>query len=593
MNTSTSTTKAFWFALGRMACFSAREYAVALLPQVFRLGLTFVPGLLMRDLFNRLSQDAALDWNLLTLIAAVVGIALARVVALIGAVGLESAAALRSGALIRTNLFEQLLTRADATTLPLGSGELVNRIRTDGRMLPLVMVRAELVFGSLVTGLVALVAMFSINATYAWVALLPVGVCVLAVNLINRLRDPILRDERAADGQVSAFLGEAFAAVQAIQMAGAESRATRHLRQLNATRQHAAIRSRVVEAWVWMFIDGFEQVGAALVLLLAATELRLGHFTIGDYALFTYAAPAVISSAFYVGALISDYKNARVAFDRMAAVVESDPAEALAREQPVLFGLGRGSAPSPEPDPAAVQNHHAPLRTLAAHGLTKRYPSTGRGIESAQVHIRAGTLTVITGRIGAGKTTLLRALFGLIPVDAGEVLWNGECLSSAMPTRVAYTPQTPHLFSETLQENIELGEPLVDGQRLGAALRMAVLDADVAHLEHGLQTVVGPRGVKLSGGQLARAAAARALVRRPDLLVFDDLSSALDVETEWHLWAGLVAEKQTIVAVSNRRATLQLADHIIMMADGRVVAQGPLDAVLTGSAAFREIWEAH
>ncbi len=141
--------------------------------------------------------------------------------------------------------------------------------------------------------------------------------------------------------------------------------------------------------------------------------------------------------------------------------------------------------------------------------------------------------------MGSGKTTLVRTLLGLLPKDSGTVLWNGREVEDSgahfVPPRCAYTPQVPQLFSTTLRENILLGLP-EDTFDLSGALYQAVLERDVVEMSSGLNTLVGPRGVRLSGGQGRRTAAARMFIRKPELLVFDDLSSALDVETEQILW---------------------------------------------------------
>ena len=193
--------------------------------------------------------------------------------------------------------------------------------------------------------------------------------------------------------------------------------------------------------------------------------------------------------------------------------------------------------------------------------------------------LERGSFTVVTGRIGAGKTTLLHAVLGLLPA-AGQVRWNGRVLDQPgtflVPPRCAFAPQVPRLFSEPLRDNLLLGRPEHPGA-VSEALEAAGLDDDVAGFERGLDTLVGPRGVKLSGGQVQRAAAARMFLGQAELLVFDDLSSALDAATEAELRARLFSRRDdvTCLVVSHSTAALARADQVLTLDDGRLVAPAP------------------
>ena len=158
--------------------------------------------------------------------------------------------------------------------------------------------------------------------------------------------------------------------------------------------------------------------------------------------------------------------------------------------------------------------------------------------------------------------------------------------------RIGYTPESPSLFSETLSENILLGFS-GESHSIDAAVRAATLDKDIKTLEQGLDTLVGSRGVKLSGGQVLRTAAARMFVRGAELNLIDDISSGLDIDTQGVFWQRFFDRKLTGIVVTHRRETLELADHILLMEEGRVAAQGTLHWLLQNSAAMSEVWASY
>jgi ATP-binding cassette subfamily B protein len=491
-------------------------------------------------------------------------------------------------AILRTNMLTGIM-QWPGRNLPASPGEAMTRFREDVDEVVEYVESWVDFWGKLAYAIIAVVIMLKINVWITIVAVLPLLIVTLLNNLSGNKARHYSRLNREATGRITGFIAEIFGAVQAIKLGQAESHVLARFLKLNDARRQAALRDNLFKQWMRSLNNHVLSISTGIILMMCAAEMQAGRFTVGDFALFTMYVGSFASSISLFGYMVFQHKRLKVAIDRMRVLFRPGQEDTIVEHNTIHLD------DSPPDVPVFDRSKAERLQRLEVNGLTYQYPNSCSGIADVSFCLERGKFLVITGRIGSGKSTLMRTLLGLLPKTEGKILWNGKTVADPatflVPPRTAYTPQVPRLFSDPLRENITQGSN-ASPDSLVHAVRLAVMEQDIRQLEHGLETMVGPRGVMLSGGQIQRAATARMMLTQSDLFLFDDLSSALDIETEKLLWERLFNERDvTCIAISHRRAALTRADHIIVMKNGRIEAEGPLSELLGTCTEMQLLWQ--
>ncbi|WP_238009020.1 ABC transporter ATP-binding protein [Dactylosporangium sp. AC04546] len=363
----------------------------------------------------------------------------------------------------------------------------------------------------------------------------------------------------AARAAFATSLVSSLSAARTVKLAGATAPVLAHLARLDRVRSDRQRFEISVQVWA----RSTPALASGLLPIVAWALLLTGALSPGAALVAVSTLGSARWFAWTTASLISQLPSARVWTRRTVAM--SGVGEYGAGVQGV--DLSAGTAPAPK----AAPRH--PLRRLDLDGFTAVHEDGTVAVRDLDLSIERGQLVLVVGPVGSGKSSLLRALAGIVH-HTGKLKWNGEPVTEPemflRPNQIGYVAQLPRVLSGTVADNIRLGHE-VDAD---TAVSTAQLEHDLAAAGAGLGLLIGHKGTRLSGGQLQRLALARALAPRTELLIADDVSSALDVTTELALWSALREHGVTVIGSTSKRAALTQADRVVVLQDGTAAAQG-------------------
>ncbi|HET8962182.1 ABC transporter ATP-binding protein [Nocardioides sp.] len=432
--------------------------------------------------------------------------------------------------------------------------------------------------GTVVMMAIAVVQMLFADVVLALVGLLVFPAVVVANLAYQRLASPLMTRAQGLRAEVSEIAHESFDGAMVVKTLGREGEETERFRARAHELRDVNTRAGAIRAAFDPTLASLPNVGVLVVLAVGTSRVLAGQTDAGDVVTIAYLLTIVSFPIRAIGWLLGEFPRSVVGFRRTRSVLHATGA--MEHGDATLVATSADGARVEVDDLHYAYDGEAPL------------------LDGVSFVVEPGRTVALVGATASGKSTLTSLLTRLVDPDSGRILVDGSDLrdlrKGALAGSVSLVPQTAFLFDDTVRDNVTLGADVSD-EEVWAALRAAQADGFVAALGQGLDTRLGERGTSLSGGQRQRISLARALVRRPRLLILDDATSAVDPEVEARILQALRAggTGATLVVVAYRKATIALADEVVHLEDGRIAARGTHAELLESSPAYAHLVNAY
>ena len=427
------------------------------------------------------------------------------------------------------------------------------------------------------TFVTAFAILFWMSPTLCMILFVPLVLIVPMVVWFSTRVQRRYRKQRESTGGIVAILENVLSGITVVKAYNATSYERQRIDGQSGDYRDQAIQAAFIRN---RFIPGIYVVaGLSFGMLVSAGGwiLNSGEISVGQFVTFLLISTRMTMPLFILGLLMNQLQRGEAAARRVFALIDLEPSIT---------------------DSDDAKNLDEPITSISFDGVTFAYPGTSIDVLSnVSFDVGLGGFLGIMGHTGAGKSTILKLLEKFYQPQSGAVKINGTAISEftikSIRSKFGFVSQDPFLFFGTIRENVAYAREVSDSEVI-SSLKTAGAWEFVSELEEGMDSMVGDRGVRLSGGQRARISLARALLMNPDVLILDEASAALDAETEKRIQESLFkvnGGNRLTIAVAHRLATIRNADEIISMVDGVIVERGNHDSLISSDGIYSSQWQ--